>query len=93
MNPLNSLSVGPCPGLIRRHPSGRRDRPGAIAAAQRHKLPLPRHISGVLHRDDLVVTACDLAREEFGDLAAVRRSVPAPVRAGTRPASTRHWTR
>jgi len=93
MNPLNSLSVRAMsrthpPAPIRPPRSTRHDR-----RPQQHKLPLPRHISGVLHRDDLVVTACDLAREEFGDLAAVRRSVPAPVRAGTRPASTRHWTR
>jgi protein-tyrosine-phosphatase/DNA-binding HxlR family transcriptional regulator len=60
--------------------------PGAVAAAQRHHLPLPRlrprHISDVLEDGDLVVTVCDLAHEELGDLAAVHWSVPDPVPAG-----------
>jgi protein-tyrosine-phosphatase/DNA-binding transcriptional ArsR family regulator len=64
--------------------------PGAIAAARRHRLPLPRlrprHISEVQHQDDLVVTVCDLAREELGGQAAVHWSVPDPVPAGD-PAS------
>jgi protein-tyrosine-phosphatase/DNA-binding HxlR family transcriptional regulator len=57
--------------------------PGAIDTAQRHQLPLPRlrprHISDVRHDDDLIVTVCDLAREELADLAAVHWSVPDPV--------------
>jgi protein-tyrosine-phosphatase len=57
--------------------------PGAIDAAQRHLLPLPRlrprHISDVRHDDDLIVTVCDLAREELAALAAVHWSVPDPV--------------
>ena len=64
--------------------------PGAIAAAQRHHLPLPRlrprHLSQVQQDDDLVVTVCDLAREELGRQAAVHWSVPDPVPAGD-PAS------
>jgi protein-tyrosine-phosphatase/DNA-binding HxlR family transcriptional regulator len=60
--------------------------PGAIAAAGRHHLPLrrlrPRHISEVRQDGDLVVTVCDLAREELGQLAAVHWSVPDPVPAG-----------
>jgi protein-tyrosine-phosphatase len=60
--------------------------PGAIAAARRHHLPLPRirprHISQVQQDDDLVVTVCDLAREELGGQAAVHWSVPDPVSAG-----------
>ena len=64
--------------------------PGAIAAARRHRLPLPRlrprHISEVRHDDDLVVTVCDLAREELGGQVAVHWSVPDPVPAGD-PAS------
>ena len=64
--------------------------PGAIAAAGRHRLPLPRlrprHISEVRHDDDLVVTVCDLAREELGVQVAVHWSVPDPVPAGN-PAS------
>jgi ArsR family transcriptional regulator, arsenate/arsenite/antimonite-responsive transcriptional repressor / arsenate reductase (thioredoxin) len=57
--------------------------PGAIAAAARHRLPLPRlrprHVSDVRHDGDLVVTVCDLAHEELGALAAVHWSVPDPV--------------
>jgi protein-tyrosine-phosphatase/DNA-binding MarR family transcriptional regulator len=64
--------------------------PGAIAAARRHRLPLPRlrprHISEVQEEDDLVVTVCDMAREELGRRAAVHWSVPDPVPAGD-PAS------
>ena len=60
--------------------------PGAIAAADRHQLPLPRlrprHISDVLDDGDLVVTVCDLAHEELGTLAAVHWSVPDPAPAG-----------
>jgi protein-tyrosine-phosphatase len=69
---------------------GPRIDPGAIAAARRHRLPLPRlrprHISDVQHQDDLVVTVCDMAREELGRQAAVHWSVPDPVPAGD-PAS------
>jgi protein-tyrosine-phosphatase len=60
--------------------------PGAIDAAARHRLPLPRsrprHISEVRHDGDLVITVCDLAHEELGDLVAVHWSVPDPVPAG-----------
>jgi protein-tyrosine-phosphatase/DNA-binding HxlR family transcriptional regulator len=60
--------------------------PGAIAAAQRHRLPLarlrPRHISDVQHDDDLVITVCDLAHEELGHAAALHWSIPDPVPAG-----------
>jgi protein-tyrosine-phosphatase/DNA-binding HxlR family transcriptional regulator len=64
--------------------------PGAIAAAGRHRLPLPRlrprHISDVRHDDDLVVTVCDLAHEELGRAAALHWSIPDPVPVGD-PAS------
>ena len=64
--------------------------PGAIAAATRHRLPLPRlrprHISDVQHDDDLVITVCDLAHEELGHAAALHWSVPDPVPGGD-PAS------
>jgi ArsR family transcriptional regulator, arsenate/arsenite/antimonite-responsive transcriptional repressor / arsenate reductase (thioredoxin) len=67
------------------HPAAAID-PGAIAAAARHGLPLPHrrpsHIAEVRHDDDLVVTVCDLAYEELGDLVAVHWSVPDPVPAG-----------
>ncbi len=60
--------------------------PGAIDAAGRRQLPLPRlrprHVSDVRHDGDLVVTVCDLAHEELGNLAAVHWSVPDPVPAG-----------
>ena len=71
------------------HPGPRID-PGAIAAARRHRLPMrrlrPSHISDVQQEGDLVITVCDVAREELGRLAAVHWSVPDPVRAGD-PAS------
>ncbi|HEY0933653.1 MAG TPA: helix-turn-helix domain-containing protein [Trebonia sp.] len=61
--------------------------PGAIDAARRRRLPLPRlrprPVSDVRHDGDLVVTVCDLAYEELGGLAAVHWSVPDPVPAGT----------
>jgi ArsR family transcriptional regulator, arsenate/arsenite/antimonite-responsive transcriptional repressor / arsenate reductase (thioredoxin) len=60
--------------------------PGAIDVATRHRLPLPRrrprHITEVRDDGDLVITVCDLAHEELGDLVAVHRSVPDPVPAG-----------
>ena len=60
--------------------------PGAIDAAGRHRLPLPRlrprHITEVRHDGDLIVTVCDLAHEELGELAAVHWSVPDPVPVG-----------
>lgn len=71
------------------HPAAAID-PGAIDAAGRHNLPLPRlrprHISDVRDDGDLVVTVCDLAHEELGGLAVVHWSVPDPVPAGD-PAS------
>jgi protein-tyrosine-phosphatase/DNA-binding HxlR family transcriptional regulator len=64
--------------------------PGAIDAAARHHLPLPRrrprHVSDVGQDGDLIVTVCDLAYEELGELAVVHWSVPDPVPAGD-PAS------
>ena len=67
------------------HPASAID-PGAIAAAGRHRLPLPRlrprHISDVRHDGDLVITVCDLAHEELGETLAVHWSVPDPVPAG-----------
>jgi protein-tyrosine-phosphatase/DNA-binding HxlR family transcriptional regulator len=57
--------------------------PGAIAAAGRRRLPLPRRrprpISDVRLDGDLVVTVCDLAHEELGSHAALHWSVPDPV--------------
>jgi len=71
------------------HPAAAIDR-GAIAAATRHHLRLPRlrprHISEVRQDGDLVVTVCDLAHEELAEATAVHWSVPDPVPAGD-PAS------
>jgi ArsR family transcriptional regulator, arsenate/arsenite/antimonite-responsive transcriptional repressor / arsenate reductase (thioredoxin) len=67
------------------HPAAAID-PGAIAAAERHSLPLPRlrprHIGDVRHDGDLVITVCDLAYEELAEATAVHWSVPDPVPAG-----------
>jgi protein-tyrosine-phosphatase len=64
--------------------------PGAVAAATRHHLPLPRlrprHISDVRQQGDLVITVCDMAHEELTEGAAVHWSIPDPVPAGD-PAS------
>jgi protein-tyrosine-phosphatase len=64
--------------------------PGAVAAAGRHQLPLPRlrprHLSQVRRDGDLIISVCDRAHEELGDLAVVHWSVPDPVPAGD-PAS------
>jgi ArsR family transcriptional regulator, arsenate/arsenite/antimonite-responsive transcriptional repressor / arsenate reductase (thioredoxin) len=71
------------------HPASAID-PGAIAAASRHRLALPRlrprHISEVRHEGDLVVTVCDLAHEELAETTAVHWSIPDPVPVGD-PAS------
>jgi ArsR family transcriptional regulator, arsenate/arsenite/antimonite-responsive transcriptional repressor / arsenate reductase (thioredoxin) len=68
------------------HPAERID-PGAIAAAERHKLPMrrlrPRLIEDVAEASDLVITVCDLAHEELGDRADLHWSVPDPARTGT----------
>jgi protein-tyrosine-phosphatase len=67
------------------HPAAAID-PGAVDAARRHQIPLPRrrprHLSGVQQDGDLIVTVCDLAHEELGTLAALHWSVPDPVPAG-----------
>jgi protein-tyrosine-phosphatase/DNA-binding HxlR family transcriptional regulator len=70
-------------------PAARID-PGAIAAARRHHLPMrrlrPCYLSDVRQDGDLIITVCDMAREELGREAAVHWSVPDPVPAGD-PAS------
>jgi ArsR family transcriptional regulator, arsenate/arsenite/antimonite-responsive transcriptional repressor / arsenate reductase (thioredoxin) len=67
------------------HPAAAID-PAAIAAAERHRLPLPRlrprPISEVRQHGDLIITVCDLAHEELGEALAVHWSVPDPVPAG-----------
>jgi protein-tyrosine-phosphatase len=77
-SPVPAVSAGTRPA--------ERIHPGAVDAAGRQQLPLPRlrprHLSDVLHDGDLVVTVCDLAHEELGARAAVHWSVPDPVPAG-----------
>ena len=68
------------------HPAGS-IAPGAVAAAGRHNLPLPRiqprHISEVRAEEDFVVTVCDRAHEELDITADAHWSVPDPLRTGT----------
>jgi arsenate reductase len=68
------------------YPAERID-PGAVAAAERHHLPLrrlrPRTIEDVAAAGDLVITVCDLAHEELGQRADLHWSVPDPARTGT----------
>ena len=86
--PATSAGTHPAPAV----------HPGAVAAAQRHGIPLvpvpPRHVADVLHpggADDLIITVCDGAHEELtaagrGALADgsgwVHWSVPDPARTG-----------
>ncbi|MDH2413041.1 helix-turn-helix domain-containing protein [Nocardioides sp. CER19] len=73
------------------HPAERID-PGAVEAAGRRQLPLPRvrpqHLDEVLRDGDVVVTVCDRAHEELRPTAATRLhwSIPDPVRVGTEAA-------
>jgi protein-tyrosine-phosphatase/DNA-binding transcriptional ArsR family regulator len=68
------------------HPASRID-PGAIATAERHRLPLrrvrPRPIADIRADGDLVITVCDLAHEELRDRTDLHWSVADPARAGT----------
>jgi protein-tyrosine-phosphatase len=81
-SPVQATSAGT-------HPAERID-PGAVAAAERHQLPLrrlrPRALTDVRGDGDLVITVCDLAHEELGSLADLHWSVPDPVPIGTRAA-------
>jgi protein-tyrosine-phosphatase/DNA-binding HxlR family transcriptional regulator len=69
--------------------------PGAVAAAQRHLVPLaptsPRHVDDVVGADDMVITVCDAAHEELSAVGSAARgpapgwlhwSVPDPARSG-----------
>jgi protein-tyrosine-phosphatase len=68
------------------HPADR-IHPGAIAAADRHALPLtgepPRTLEAVLNDSDFIVTVCDNAHEELGVAGNLHWSIPDPVRIGT----------
>jgi protein-tyrosine-phosphatase/DNA-binding HxlR family transcriptional regulator len=67
------------------HPADR-IAPGAMAAATRHGLDLtgtsPQLVDAIVHDDDLVITVCDRAREEYAG-GAMHWSIPDPVRVGT----------
>jgi protein-tyrosine-phosphatase/DNA-binding HxlR family transcriptional regulator len=71
------------------HP-GERVHPGTLAAARRHHLDLPdvppRPLPNRLGAGDLVITVCDRAHEEVGDLAWAHWSIADPVPLGTRAA-------
>ncbi len=69
--------------------------PGAVAAAQRHRVPLapapPRHVDDVLSADDMVITVCDAAHEDLAaasaaaaeiDAGRLHWSIPDPARTG-----------
>ena len=71
------------------HPAAR-VRPGAVATARRHRLPMPRprthRLDDVLRDSDLVVALCDEAHEELAGTTGrpvLHWSVPDPVRVGT----------
>jgi protein-tyrosine-phosphatase len=79
--PATSAGTHPAPAV----------HPGAVAAAQRHRVPLspssPRHVDDVLSADDMVITVCDAAHEELaasagGEIASGRLhwSIPDPAR-------------
>ena len=72
-----------------------RSTPARSTPPRRHHLPMrrlrPRHIGDVQHDGDLVITVCDLAREELGQQAALHWSVPDPVPPATPAASTPRW--
>ena len=61
--------------------------PGAIAAAERHHLALPRvkprQVADVRSDADLIITVCDRAHEELDLKTDVHWSIPDPIRAGT----------
>lgn len=64
------------------HPA-RRINPGALQAARRARLTLPRitpqRVQDVHHAGDLVITVCDRAHEDLPDLGVLHWSVPDPV--------------
>ncbi len=60
---------------------------GALAAAERHGIPMaaatPRSLAEVLADGDFVITVCDNAHEELATRPALHWSIPDPVRIGT----------
>ncbi len=85
-SPLPAASAGTHPGT--------EVHPGAVAAAQRHHVPMrphaPQHLDDVLAPTDLVIAVCDNAHEELpDDLARMHWSIPDPVRASGKHAFDR----
>jgi protein-tyrosine-phosphatase len=66
------------------HP-GQRIAAGAVDTATRHGLKLPKVAPRLLDLQDgdLVITVCDRAHEELGDLGWAHWSIPDPVPNGT----------
>ena len=68
------------------HPADRVE-PGAIRAARKRGFDVPavapRALEGLRDDEDFIVTVCDTAREELGELADAHWSIPDPVRADT----------
>lgn len=64
--------------------------PGAVDVAQRHGLPLPevapRLLADAFLQGDLILTVCDRAHEELGDLGWAHWSIPDPVTSGAEDA-------
>ncbi|GAB3046565.1 helix-turn-helix domain-containing protein [Intrasporangium mesophilum] len=64
------------------HP-GERVNPRVVAVAKRHGLRLPeitpRLLSDAMREGDLIITVCDRAHEELGDLGWAHWSIPDPV--------------
>ena len=81
-------SPPPQPGPTPRTPS----RPGRSPRRGGTSLPLPRlrprQLSEVRRDGDLIVTVCDLAHEELGDLPRCTGPFPTRSPPATRPAST-----
>ena len=75
VSPVRASSAGTHPGD--------RVNPGAVAVAERHGLALPgvapRLLADALREGDVIITVCDRAHEELGDLGWAHWSIPDPV--------------
>jgi ArsR family transcriptional regulator, arsenate/arsenite/antimonite-responsive transcriptional repressor / arsenate reductase (thioredoxin) len=85
-SPVPATSAGTHP-VARVHP-------GAIAAANRRKLPMrprvPQHLNDILTDDDLIIAVCDNAHEELpAGLHRIHWSIPDPARVPTTDAFDR----
>lgn len=81
-SPIAAVSAGTHPG--------ERIHVGAVKVAARHALALPdvapQLLDGVRREGDLVITVCDRAHEELGDLGWAHWSVRDPAAGGTKAA-------